>query len=75
MDKSKHIDIQTPDGAGLNLDALYKIALSCLIDAFGDDGEVHLVVDFNNLRLLLGDRARFPLIKDGYLESGEIIRQ
>ena len=29
MEKPKHIDKQTPNGAVLNLDALYQIAPSC----------------------------------------------
>ena len=57
MEQPKYIDIQTPDGAELNLDALYKIAPSCFTEAKGDDGEVRRVVDFNKLRLLLGDNA------------------
>lgn len=57
MEQPKHIDMQTPDGAQLNLDALYKIAPSCFTEAKGDDGEIHHVVDFNKLRMLLGDNA------------------
>ena len=57
MEQPKYRDIQTPDGAELNLDALYKIAPSCFTEAKGDDGEVRRVVDFNKLRLLLGDNA------------------
>lgn len=57
MEQPKHIDMQTPNGAELNLDALYKIAPSCFTEAKGDDGEVRHVVDFNKLRLLLGDNA------------------
>ena len=53
----KHLDKQTPDGAQLNLDALYKIAPSCFTEAKGEDGEVRRVIDFNKLRLLLGDSA------------------
>lgn len=53
----KHIDMQTHNGAQLNLDALYQIAPSCFTEAKGEDGEVHRVVDFNKLRLLLGDQA------------------
>ena len=55
--KPEHLDIQTPDGAKLNLDALYKIAPSCFTEAKGEDGEIRRVVDFNKLRLLLGDNA------------------
>ena len=50
MEKPKHIDMQTPDGAQLNLDALYKIAPSCFTEAKGEDGEMRHVVDFNKLR-------------------------
>ena len=57
MEQPKHIDMQTPNGAQLNLDALYQIAPSCFTEAKGDDGEVHRVVDFNKLRLLLGDQT------------------
>lgn len=57
MEQPKHIDIQTPNGAQLNLDALYQIAPSCFTEARGGDGEVHRVVDFNKLRLLLGDQT------------------
>ncbi len=57
MEQAKHIDMQTPNGAQLNLDALYQIAPSCFTEAKGEDGEMHRVVDFNKLRLLLGDQA------------------
>lgn len=57
MEKPKHIDMQTPSGAQLNLDALYKIAPSCFTETKEDDGEVRRVIDFNKLRLLLGDNA------------------
>ena len=53
----RHVDMQTKDGAQLNLDALYQIAPSCFTEAKGEDGEVHRVVDFNKLRLLLGDQT------------------
>ena len=53
----RHIDMQTKDGAQLNLDALYQIAPSCFTEAKGEDGEMHRVIDFNKLRLLLGDQA------------------
>lgn len=55
--KPKHIDSTTVDGSKLNLDALYQIAPSCFTEAKGEDGELHRVVDFNKLRLLLGDDA------------------
>lgn len=52
-----HLEKQTPNGARLNLDALYQIAPSCFTEAKGEDGEMHRVVDFNKLRLLLGDQT------------------
>ncbi len=55
--KVKYLSKQTKDGAQLNLDALYQIAPSCFTEAKGEDGEVHRVVDFNKLRLLLGDQT------------------
>ncbi|MBQ7421694.1 MAG: site-specific DNA-methyltransferase [Prevotella sp.] len=57
MEQPKHIDMQTPNGAQLNLDALYQIAPSCFTEAKGEDGEMHRVIDFNKLRLLLGDQT------------------
>ncbi len=57
MEQPKHIDMQTPNGTQFNLDALYQIAPSCFTEAKGIDGEVHRVVDFNKLRLLLGDQT------------------
>lgn len=47
----------TPDGAQLNLDALYKICPSCFTEAAAEDGSIKRVVDFNKLRALLGDYA------------------
>ena len=52
-----HLEKQTPNGAQLTLDALYQIAPSCFTEAKGEDGEMHRVVDFNKLRLLLGDQT------------------
>lgn len=57
MEQPKHIAMQTTDGTQLNLDALYRIAPSCFTEAQGENGEMHRVVDFNKLRLLLGDNA------------------
>lgn len=54
---AEHLDKQTPNGAQFNLDALYQIAPSCFTEAKGEDGEMHRVVDFNKLRLLLGDQT------------------
>ena len=53
----KHLAKITPDGAQLNLDALYQITPTCFTEAKGKDGEIHRVIDFNKLRLLLGDNA------------------
>ena len=57
MEQPEHIAMQTPDGAELRLEALYKICPSCFTEARGEDGTLHHVVDFNKLRLLLGDNA------------------
>ncbi len=57
MEQPKRISTETLDGSKLNLDALYQIAPSCFTEAKGEDGELHRVVDFNKLRLLLGDDA------------------
>ena len=57
MEQPKHIDKQTPDGAALNLNALYQIAPSCFTEAMGEDGELRRVVDFEKLRMLLGDNV------------------
>ena len=54
---AEHLDKQTPNGAQFNLDAFYQIAPSCFTEAKGEDGEMHRVVDFNKLRLLLGDQT------------------
>ena len=53
----KHIDKQTPNGTVLNLEALYQIMPSCFTEAMGEDGEFRRVVDFEKLRMLLGDNA------------------
>lgn len=53
----KHLAKKTPNGAQLNLDALYQIVPSCFTEAKDENGEIHRVVDFNKLRLLLGDDA------------------
>ena len=53
----KHIDKQTPNGTVLNLEALYQIMPSCFTEAKDKYGELRRVVDFEKLRLLLGDDA------------------
>lgn len=53
----EHLNMTTPDGAQLNLDALYKICPSCFTEAAAEDGTIKRVVDFKKLRALLGDDA------------------
>jgi len=53
----EHLNMTTPDGAQLNLDALYKICPSCFTETAAEDGTIKRVVDFNKLRALLGDNA------------------
>ena len=55
--KPEHLATQTPNGAELNLDALYNIVPSCFTEAKGEDGKVRRVVNWDKLRLLLGDNA------------------
>lgn len=57
MEQPKHIDMQTPNGAELNLGALYKIVPSCFTEAKDENGNIRKVVDFMKLRLLLGDNT------------------
>lgn len=49
-----HLDMQTPDGNKLNLDALYKICPSCFTEAADEKGTLRRVVDWTKLRALLG---------------------
>ena len=52
----RHLDLNTPDGAQLNLDALYQIAPSCFTEATDSKtGKIKRVVNFDVLRQLLGD--------------------
>lgn len=53
----EHLNMTTPDGAQLNLDALYKICPSCFTETAAEDGSIKRVVDFGKLRALLGDNA------------------
>lgn len=53
----QHLNMTTPDGAQLNLDALYKICPSCFTESAAEDGSIKRVVDFKKLRALLGDNA------------------
>lgn len=50
----EHLDMQTPDGNKLNLDALYKICPSCFTEAADEKGTLRRVVDWTKLRALLG---------------------
>ena len=54
----KRLDLNTPDGAQLNMDALYKIAPSVFTESRDEKtGELKRVVNFDALRQLLGDNA------------------
>lgn len=59
MDRPNRMKLQSADGAQLNLDALYQIAPSCFTEVADPDtgGGVKRVVNFDVLRLLLGDNA------------------
>ena len=58
MDRPNRMELQSTDGALLNLDALYQIAPSCFTEvAVPDSGGVKRVVNFDVLRQLLGDNA------------------
>lgn len=56
MEKPERLNLQSADGAQLNLDALYQICPSCFTEATDPKtGEVKHMVNFNTLRQLLGD--------------------
>ena len=58
MENPKRLDLQSADGAQLNLDALYKIAPSCFTEVSDPKtGEIKHVVNFTTLRQLLGDNT------------------
>lgn len=58
MDRPNRMELQSADGAQLNLDALYQIAPSCFTEvAEPDTGGVKRVINFDVLRQLLGDNA------------------
>lgn len=58
MDRPNRKELQSADGAQLNLDALYQIAPSCFTEVVDpDSGGVKRVVNFDVLRQLLGDNA------------------
>ena len=53
----KRLDLNTPDGAQLNMDALYQIAPSVFTESRDPRGGVKRTVNFDALRQLLGDNA------------------
>lgn len=53
----KRLDLNTPDGAQLNMDALYQIAPSVFTESRDAWGGVKRAVNFDALRQLLGDNA------------------
>lgn len=56
MERPQRLDLQSADGAQLNLDALYQIAPSCFTEATDPKtGKIKHVVNFDVLRQLLGD--------------------
>ena len=56
MERPERLDLQSADGAQLNLDALYQIAPSCFTEATDSKtGKIKRVVNFDILRQLLGD--------------------
>lgn len=56
MERPERLDMQSADGAQLNLDALYQIAPSCFTEATDPKtGKIKRVVNFDVLRQLLGD--------------------
>ena len=56
MERPERLDLQSADGAQLNLDALYQIAPSCFTEATDPKtGKIKPVVNFDVLRQLLGD--------------------
>lgn len=57
MDRPNRMELQSADGAQLNLDALYQIAPSCFTEVADPDTGGKRVVNFDVLRQLLGDNA------------------
>ena len=56
MERPERLELQSADGAQLNLDALYQIAPSCFTEATDPKtGKIKRVVNFDVLRQLLGD--------------------
>ena len=57
MDRPNRMELQSADGAQLNLDALYQIAPSCFTEVADTQGGVKRVINFDVLLQLLGDNA------------------
>ena len=58
MNSPERLEMQSADGAQLNLDALYQIAPSCFTEATDPKtGKIKRMVNFDTLRQLLGDEA------------------
>lgn len=57
MDRPNRMELQSADGAQLNLDALYQIAPSCFTEVAAPGTGVKRVINFDVLRQLLGDNA------------------
>ena len=58
MNSPERLEMQSADGAQLNLDALYQIAPSCFTEAADPKtGKIKRMVNFDTLRQLLGDEA------------------
>ena len=58
MNSPERLEMQSADGVQLNLDALYQIAPSCFTEAADPKtGKIKRMVNFDTLRLLLGDDA------------------
>lgn len=53
----EHLNMKTPDGAQLNLDALYQICPSCFTEGQDAEGKLSRKVNWNKLRELLGEHA------------------
>lgn len=53
----EHLNMKTPDGAQLNLDALYQICPSCFTEGQDAEGNLSRKVNWNKLRELLGEHA------------------
>lgn len=58
MNSPERLEMQSADGAQLNLDALYQIAPSCFTEAADPKtGKIKRMVNFDTLRQLLGEEA------------------